>query len=136
MAVQCSSRVARVLGLGAAATALALLGGCVVAPVDPYQVGEPVAYPAATYNGGYYYGPGYYGGYSVPYYYGPALSLGIYGGYNNSRGWRPPPPRPGWGGGPRPGGGARPLPPPRGNWSRPPGAPGPRPGFSGPPRGP
>ena len=140
MAVQCSSRTARRLGLGAAAAALALLGGCVVAPVEPYQVGDPVAYPATVSGDVYYGGTGYYG---YPYYGVPSLSFGVYQGWG---GWRdgrrpPPPPRPGWGrpGGPQPGWG-RPV-GPRPGWGspgapRPPGAgvrpPAPRPGGPGP----
>ena len=44
------------------ASILAVLGGCVVAPIDP----------------GYYGGaPGYY---APPAYYGPSIGIGIYGG--------------------------------------------------------
>jgi len=136
MAIQCSSRMGRRLGLGIAAVALALLGGCVVAPMDPYAVGAyPVGnypasgevYPATVDNNAYYapyyygypaayYSPYYYGGYpyygySAPYYYGPSLSLGWFGGgwSGGGRNWgygRPS--RPGWGGGARPGAGNRP----------------------------
>ena len=47
MAVQCSTAVIhgaglRRLGLLGAATVLAVLGGCVVAPVDGYDVGAPM----------------------------------------------------------------------------------------------
>ncbi|MBP7454021.1 MAG: hypothetical protein KA914_14650 [Ottowia sp.] len=101
MAVQPSSSLARRTALGLAAGALALLGGCVVAPIDGYgyDVGAPVAYPSGTYSAPYYYeapayGSGYYGTpyYSQPY-YNPSISLGIYGGSrgNNWRGndrWR------------------------------------------------
>ena len=71
---------------------LALLGGCVAVPADSYQVGDPVAYPAATY-GDVYYAPGY-STYPAPYYYGPPVSVGVYG-WSGGRNWhRPPPPRP------------------------------------------
>ena len=112
--------------LGAGAAALLLLGGCVMAPVDPYyDVGTPVTtYP----YGPSYVAPAYpaYPSYSAPYYYGPSMSLGIYGGWsdNDRRGWRDRPRRPNWGDrdGPRPGwnghNGQRP------GWS---GQPGPRP---------
>lgn len=111
--------------LGVGAAALLLLGGCVMAPVDPYyDVGTPVT----TYP----YGPSYvapaYPAYSAPYYYGPSMSLGIYGGWsdNDHRGWRDRSLRPNWGDrdGPRPGwnGGHN---GPRPGWS---GQPGPRPG--------
>ena len=93
--------------LGAGAAALLLLGGCVMAPVDPYyDVGTPVTtYP----YGPSYVAPAYpaYPSYSAPYYYGPSMSLGIYGGWsdNDRRGWRDRPRRPNWGDrdGPRPG---------------------------------
>ncbi|MFT4195701.1 hypothetical protein [Ottowia sp.] len=140
MAVQCSSRTARPWGLGVAAVALALLGGCVAVPVEPYQVGDPVAYPATVYGDGYY-APGY-STYAAPYYYGPPLSVGVYG-WSGGRYWRnPPPPRPGWSApppGPRPGvkppspprppsGGVRPTP---GGWDNPRPAPPPRPSNGG-----
>ena len=96
MAVQQSSSFARRAALGVAAGALALLGGCVVAPIDGYgygyDTGAPLVYPGGTY----YEAPNYYGG--APYYYGqpyygPSLSLGIYGGSSSHRwhgnnGWR------------------------------------------------
>ena len=92
MAVLQSSSFARRAALGVAAGALALLGGCVVAPVDGYgygyDTGAPVVYPSATYyeTPNYYYGgsPGYY---SQPY-YGPSLSLGVYGNSYDRRRWR------------------------------------------------
>ena len=102
MAVQQSSSLVRLTALGLAAGTLALLGGCVVAPVDGYgygyDTGAPVVYPDATYSAPYYYGaPAYYG---TPY-YGPNLSLGIYGGSYNDRRWRGTP-NPGWRGNPNP----------------------------------
>ena len=66
MAVQPSSSLARRTALGLAAGALALLGGCVVAPIDGYgyDVGAPVAYPSGTYSAPYYYeAPAYGSGY-------------------------------------------------------------------------
>ncbi len=87
MAVQPSSSLARRTALGLAAGALALLGGCVVAPVDAYDVGAPVVYPSTTYSAPYYYDAPVYGG--APYYqpyYSPSLSLGIYGHTGNR--WR------------------------------------------------
>lgn len=76
----------RRLLLGVGALALALLGGCVVAPIGAYDVGDPVAYPAY---------PAYpvYGGYPVygatPWYWGaPAVSLGFYGRFGGGRGHR------------------------------------------------
>ena len=108
-----------------AAVAL-LLGGCVVAPVEPYyDVGTPVtSYPAPVY------GPSYvapaYPAYSAPYYYGPSMSLGIYGGWSDDhRHWRDRPRRPNWGDrdGPRPGWNGHNG--PRPGWN---GQPGPRPG--------
>lgn len=112
--------------LGAAAAALLLLGGCVMAPVDPYyDVGTPVtSYPAPVY------GPSYvapaYPAYSAPYYYGPSMSLGIYGGWSDDhRHGRDRPRRPNWGDrdGPRPGWNGHNG--PRPGWN---GQPGPRPG--------
>ncbi|MDO5625939.1 MAG: hypothetical protein Q4G71_14770 [Pseudomonadota bacterium] len=125
----------------AAAGAVTLLAGCVVAPVEPYEVGAPVVYssaygPAPVYGyGGYPYGYSapYYGSpYGGPSYYGaPPVSLGFYGvwgdrGRDRGRDWRGPPPRgdgnrwsrpggsrpPGAAGPGRPGHGARPTPPP------------------------
>ena len=89
MAVQQSFSLVRRAALGLAAGALALLGGCVVAPVDGYgygyDTGAPVVDPDASYSAPYYYGaPAYYG---TPY-YGPNVSLGIYGGSYNDRRWR------------------------------------------------
>ena len=123
-------RVPRAWGAGALAATLALLGGCVAVPVEPYEPGAAVAYPGyetTVVTPGYYSAP-------APYYYG-APSVG-------SRHWhdrpprrhdwgrpppphhdwgRPPPPRPHWGGrpdGPRPD--VRPSPrPPHGQWQRP-----------------
>lgn len=98
MVVECSSSLARRLALGAAGAALALLGGCVVAPMEPYELGAPVVYSSATvlapYGGSVYYGvPAYtYGpGYYAPgYYYGPywrpSVSIGIWGG-SGGRHW-------------------------------------------------
>lgn len=109
MAVQCSTAVIhgaglRRLGLLSAATVLAVLGGCVVAPVDGYDVGAPMVYTDGAYGTPYYYNAPAYGNYyGAPYYYGtpyygPAVSLGIYGGSNghwrgndrwrDNRGWR------------------------------------------------
>ncbi|MDR2154897.1 MAG: hypothetical protein LBE78_07715 [Burkholderiaceae bacterium] len=106
---QRSPRAARRLGLATAAMTLALLGGCIVAPVGPYAADPyPVAADPAL-PGNVYYSPGYYG--YAPYYYGPPLSLGFYGwsggghgGWHNHRSA----PRQGWGrpGGSRPGGGS------------------------------
>jgi len=62
------------------ASALALLGGCVAVPVGPGYYGDAPAY----YGGApAYYGaaPGYY---TAPYYYGPSVGIGVYGG----RVWR------------------------------------------------
>ena len=87
MVVQCSSSLARRTALGVAGVALALLGGCVVAPVEPYEVGAPVVYSGAAYAP--YYGSSYY--YGAPYYrpyYGPSVSLGIWGGWGGGRHWR------------------------------------------------
>ena len=123
MAVRASSRLTRRLAGAAALAALAVLGGCVVAPVGPYDVGTPVAYPAGSY--GYpVYGDAYYGSpyYSAPY-WGPAVSLGVYGWSGGHNHWdhnRPSGHRPDWGGQGRP---------PPGNWGgRPPGPP---PNFGG-----
>ena len=81
-----------------AASALALLGGCVYGPgyyARPgvvYDDGTVVSGPAYSTNG-YYADPGYYAGpYSGPAYYGPGygyyspwwplgVGLGFYGGY-------------------------------------------------------
>ena len=93
MAVQCSTAVIhgaglRRLGLLGAATVLAVLGGCVVAPVDGYDVGAPMVYTDGAYGTPYYYNAPAYGNYyGAPYYYGtayygPAVALGIYGGSN------------------------------------------------------
>ncbi len=82
MAVQCSSSIARRVALGMAGAALALLSGCVVAPLGPYEVGAPVDYPAApVYGSPYYYGaPSYYWG-------PPAVSLGFHGRFGGGRNW-------------------------------------------------
>ncbi|MFD1710864.1 hypothetical protein FVQ98_01365 [Ottowia sp. GY511] len=86
MAVQPSSSFARRAALGVAAGALALLGGCVVAPVDGYgygyDTGSTVVYPGTTY----YETPNYYYG-GAPYYYGPSFSLGVYGHSYNGHRW-------------------------------------------------
>ncbi|MDO5691478.1 MAG: hypothetical protein Q4G70_03220 [Pseudomonadota bacterium] len=77
--------MARRIALGVAGAALALLGGCVVAPVEPYEIGAPVVYSGTVYTP--YYGGTYYG--APTYYYGapvyqpywrPSMSLGIWGG--------------------------------------------------------
>ncbi|HMT63949.1 MAG TPA: hypothetical protein PKE22_03790, partial [Ottowia sp.] len=97
--------------------------GCVVAPVEPYDVGAPVAYPA---YGSTVVTPGYYSA-PAPYYYGaPSVSLGVWGWSDGHRRWRdpPPPPRPDWG---------RPPPPRPHYWGRPDG---PRPDVRPPPRPP
>lgn len=84
MAVRCSSSLARRLALALAATALAGLGGCVVAPVDPYhEIGAPVlvqpgyAYQGAPYTPYYYPAP--YAYWPRPYYAAPPVSIGIWG---------------------------------------------------------
>ncbi len=93
MAVECSSSLKRCVALGAAAAALALLGGCVVAPADPYEIGAPVVYSStvyAPYGGSVYYGapvyPGYYHAPGYRPYWGPAVSIGIWGG-SGGRHW-------------------------------------------------
>lgn len=133
MRVTLVRKMARRAGVGMALAALTVLGGCVVAP-PAYEVGSPVAYPDGTYGTYYDYGGTYYNGY--PYVYGPAVSLGIFGGWDRGPRWRGEPPRHGFqsGPGPRPGG-MRPGPGPR------PAAggsgPGPRPGNARPrPSGP
>ncbi|QTD47024.1 hypothetical protein [Ottowia testudinis] len=114
MVFQCSSSLARRAALGTAGAALALLTGCVVAPVEAYDMGAPVVYTAPGYAS--YHGPAYY---RAPYYapyWGPSLSLGIHGGFGGSGGhWRGPPGRGGghWQRPPSAGGG---------HWQRPPGA--------------
>ena len=117
MTTRTSSRRGVRLLWGAAGAAALLLGGCVVAPVDPYyDVGTPVT----TYPAPVYVAPAY-PVYSAPYYYGPSMSLGIYGGWSNDRHhWREPPRRPGWNGhhGPRPGWSGSNGPRP-GGWDRP-----------------
>jgi hypothetical protein len=50
------------------ATALAVLGGCMVVPVNPGYAGAPGYYAPA---------PAYY---APPVYYGPSIGVGIYGG--------------------------------------------------------
>ena len=75
--------------------AVTFLNGCVVAPVTPYDVGTPVAYPA--------YGPYPVHGtvvYPGPYYWGPpVMALGFHGrfgaGHHGGAGWQHP--RPGGG---------------------------------------
>lgn len=143
MRAEMTSSGLRRLALGAAGAALALLGGCVVAPVGAYDVGVPVvSYPTEPVYG--VYGPPVYAG---PYFWGPpALSFNFHGRWDGGRGgaWRPPPHgRPGHGWGPRPG--ARPprgpgdagpaVRPPRGPGAGAPGMRPPRgPGRGGPPR--
>ena len=68
MAVQCSTAVIhgaglRRLGLLGAAAVLAVLGGCVVAPVDGYDVGAPMVYTDGAYGTPYYYNAPAYGNY-------------------------------------------------------------------------
>ena len=153
MVIQDWSSRARRVALGSAAAALVLLTGCVAVPMDAYDPGAPVVYSDAPYYGSTYYGgPAYYGApvYQQPY-WGPAVSLGIYGGFGGDRGhWRGPPGRghghwqrpPGAGGGqwnrpPGAGGGSWHRPPPGaggGHGPRPPGAGGghvPRPPAAG-----
>lgn len=70
-----------------ATAALMLLSGCVMAPVEPWEIGEPVVTSGAVYYGSY---PGYY--YGPPaYYYPPAVSLSLYGHTSRDRG------HPAWG---------------------------------------
>ncbi len=95
MVLRCSSSAARRLALGAAGLALALLGGCVVAPVEPYEIGAPVVYSGGAYAP--YYGNAYYGAptyyYGAPYYrpyWGPTVSLGIWGGWGGGRAYGRP----------------------------------------------
>jgi hypothetical protein len=139
MAVQSFHRVARRTGLAAAAGVLALLGGCVVAPMEPAY-----AYDGTYYAPGYYTAPApYY--YAAPYYVGPSVSfVGVYGGSGGHFGGYRPPSRPnfsgGHGGGPRPGPGAgtggRPTPPSHGGSAgRPGGGSGGGGGFGGRPGG-
>ena len=88
MVVQCSSSLARRAALGVAGVALALLGGCVVAPVEPYEVGAPVVYSGTPYYYGGYEAPAYY--YGAPYYrpyWGPAVSLGFFGSWGSGNRW-------------------------------------------------
>jgi hypothetical protein len=87
----------------ACGVATLLLSGCVAVPMDQgygYQAAPAAAaypaYPAAgggavVYPGATYYAPNAYYG-VTPGYYGPSVSLGIYGG---SGGGYHPPPRPG-----------------------------------------
>ena len=61
-------------------SALAVLGGCVMVPVNPgYYAGSPGYYsPASAY-------------YAPPVYYGPSIGIGIYGGgrgYGRGYGYR------------------------------------------------
>lgn len=78
------SFLARRWPLGAGVLSLALLGGCVVAPVGAYDVGAPVAYPAYPAYGNYpVYGAPVY---ASPWYWGaPAVSLGFYGRFGGGR---------------------------------------------------
>ncbi len=95
MAVRGSSSWARRVALVLAAGVLAGLGGCVVAPVDPYyEVGAPVVVqpgPAYSYYGSPYYATPYpY--WQRPYYAAPPVSIGIWGriggGHRHSHGHR------------------------------------------------
>jgi hypothetical protein len=90
MAVRCSSSWIRRSGLLLAGAMLAALGGCVVAPVDPYyEVGAPVMVQPGP---SYYYGAPYYASpyWSRPYYAAPPVSIGIHGwfGSGSGRHWR------------------------------------------------
>lgn len=83
MAATSSLRVRRRVALAVlAASSLALLGGCVVAPAGSYEVGAPVVYSGSTAYGSYGYP---YGGttvyhYGSPYGYAtPPVSLGFHG---------------------------------------------------------
>lgn len=82
--------------LAPAAAALALLGGCVVAPTDPWDVGAPVVMSGSVYYGSAYGSyPGYYY-YPAPSFYYPAPSYvrpgrvyrGSRPGYRRSTGGR------------------------------------------------
>lgn len=87
MASHKPSSLARRLSLALAGAAAVLLSGCVMAPIGPYDVGAPVAYPAYG-NYPVYGAPTYYG---WPYWGGPAVSLNLYGRVGG--GHRSPPPR-------------------------------------------
>ena len=91
MAVGCSSSLARRGALLLAGGALALLGGCVVAPIDPYyEVGAPVVVqpgPAYTYYGAPYYAAPY-SAWQRPYYAAPPVSIGIWGRVGGGGGHR------------------------------------------------
>lgn len=70
--------------IASAASVLALLGGCVMAPVDPWDVGEPMAVSGTMYYGNVYRSyPDYY------YYPAPPVSLSLHGNsYRRYRGAR------------------------------------------------
>ena len=86
MAAPNSSSLVRRAGLLLAGGVLAVLGGCVVAPIDPYyEVGTPVVVSPASSS--YYYGSPYYTPYwSRPYYAAPPVSIGIHGWFGSGGG--------------------------------------------------
>jgi len=70
----------KLLKLPLIVAALALLGGCVAVPVGP-----------GYYGGGYgeaYSGPPAPVYYGAPYYYGPSIGIGVYGGGYRGYGYR------------------------------------------------
>ena len=110
MAISLASSKARRVALALAAGGAALLTGCVVVPngpIEPMTADATAVYPATIYAPGPYYAAPYpyYSGYAAPYYWGPALSVGVYGrvggGHRGHRGYWDGGGRGGWGGGAR-----------------------------------
>lgn len=104
-ALSTARRAALVLAVGGAA----LLGGCVVVPngpVQPMTADGTAVYPATVYAPGAYYAapyPYYNGYYAAPYYWGPAVSLGVYGRFGGGGHGHWGGGRGGWGGARGPG---------------------------------
>lgn len=81
--------------LAPALATLALLGGCVMAPMEPWEIGDPVMTSGSVYYGTSYYGnaystyPGYYYGAAPSWYYrAPSRTYGRPGRTHAGRGYR------------------------------------------------
>ena len=94
MAVECSSSLTRRVALGAAGAALALLGGCVVVPAEPYEIGAPVVVFSQTPESTCTWSRSSRASSCSPssrwmafIYWRPSVSLGIWGGWGGGSHW-------------------------------------------------